>query len=119
MRLKVLSVSLMCAAATALSPGAASATVRPQFYACNPTLEMWPNTTGGISVAGGYEAYCGGPVILAYLTINKVSANGTLTTVASGLGGATYQCQGTAWTEYAMGGNIPDGESFSDYYACG
>jgi hypothetical protein len=119
MRLKVLSIAATCLAVTAASPAVAGATVRPQLTACNSTLEMWPNTTGGISVAGGIQITCGGPWTLPYLVIYRVGAGGALTEVAAGVGGATYQCQGTAWNDYEMGGEIPNGLSFNSYYSCG
>jgi hypothetical protein len=124
-KLKLLLVALASLAATAATPVLANAQVRPHVNMCNWTLAMWvgQNSNGvkTVNVSGSIQLSCGGPWTPPYLVIDRITHGGSESYgVATGMGMATYQCQGTGSNKYVMDGEIPTGMIYTTgFIDCG
>jgi hypothetical protein len=112
-KLRLIVAALASLSLTAATPVAAHAQVRPQLYACNWTGAMWmgQNSAGvpTVNVSADIELTCGGPWMAPYLVIDRIGPGGNPQFVASGMGYATYTCQGSTPNTYRMDGEVPSG----------
>jgi hypothetical protein len=112
-KIRLIAATLSALALTAATPVAAGAQVRPQVTMCNWTLAMWmgQNSAGvpTVNVSGSVELSCGGPWTAPYLVIEREMPGGYLQYAASGMGYASYTCQGSTPNDYKMDGEIPTG----------
>lgn len=123
MRLKAAAAVLATLAATAAVPATASAAVRPAVTGiCAYNLSIWPgsNSIGRTANVSGVIQFCGSSTwVQPYLVIWKTSASGQKSFGNSGIGEATYQCQGTTENTFSMDGEIPNGVTYTMQMACG
>lgn len=117
MKLRLIAAAVSGLALTVASPVAAGAQVRPQVNMCNWTLAMWmgQNSAGvpTVNVSGSVQLSCNGPWSSPYLVIEREMPGGYLQYVASGMGSASYTCQGSASNVYKMDGEIPTGLNYT------
>ena len=113
MKPRLIAAALASLALTAATPVAAHARVQPQLQACNWTGAMWmgQNSAGvpTVNVSAYIQLSCNGPWMPAYLVIDRIGPGGNLQFVSSGMGYATYTCQGSTPNNYLMDGEVPNG----------
>lgn len=116
MKRKLTALGLVALAAT-MVPTAAQAHATPQATMCNSTLAMWMGSDAQgptVNVSGSIQLSCNGPWTSPYLVIDRISPSGAISYgVATGMGVATYQCNGSASNNYRMDGEIPTGAIYT------
>lgn len=123
MKIRKAAAVLAVLAGTAAAPATAGAVARPAVTGiCSYNLAIFPgsDSSGPTANVSGTITFCGSSTATpAYLVLWKTSASGQTTFAASGVGDATYQCQGTTPNTFSMDGEIPTGVSYTELMDCG